>query len=268
MGEPTSSQYTHGHAEAVLASHRWRTAENSAGYLLPHLGPTTHLLDVGSGPGTITCDLADRVAQVTAVEQTHEARDLTRGEAEKRGVQTIECLVGDVHDLDLPEDSFDVVHAHQVLQHLPDPVVALREMRRVCRPGGLVAVRDADHEAITWHPGDPALDRWLELVRRVHRATSGEPDAGRRLLSWVQEAGFTRVTPSVSAWCFATPEDRQYWGGMWERRILESAVTGRILDAGLADRAELEEISQAWRRWAEHPDGWLMVPHGEVLARV
>src|SRR5690606_33807663 len=54
--------YTHGHHESVLRSHRWRTAENSAAYLLPHLAPGTSVLDVGSGPGTITADLAARVA--------------------------------------------------------------------------------------------------------------------------------------------------------------------------------------------------------------
>ena len=52
------AQYTHGHHESVLRSHRWRTAENSAAYLLPHLGPARTLLDVGCGPGTITADLA------------------------------------------------------------------------------------------------------------------------------------------------------------------------------------------------------------------
>jgi len=50
--------YTHGHHDSVLRSHRWRTAENSAGYLLPHLAPGMSLLDVGCGPGTITSDLA------------------------------------------------------------------------------------------------------------------------------------------------------------------------------------------------------------------
>src|SRR5271163_3663638 len=60
---PDAATYTHGHAESVLRSHRWRTAENSAAYLLPHLRPGMDLLDVGCGPGTITTDLAASVGQ-------------------------------------------------------------------------------------------------------------------------------------------------------------------------------------------------------------
>jgi 16S rRNA A1518/A1519 N6-dimethyltransferase RsmA/KsgA/DIM1 with predicted DNA glycosylase/AP lyase activity len=61
-------RYTHGHAESVLRSHRSRTAENSAAYLLPYLRPDHRLLDVGAGPGTITADLAGLVREVLAVE--------------------------------------------------------------------------------------------------------------------------------------------------------------------------------------------------------
>lgn len=75
--------YTHGHHESVLRAHRRRTAADAAGYLLPHLQPGMSLLDVGCGPGTITVDLAARVApgRVTAVELTDAALDLARAEA-------------------------------------------------------------------------------------------------------------------------------------------------------------------------------------------
>src|ERR1041384_3403093 len=61
------AHYTHGHPEAVLRSHRWRTAENSAAYLLPRLRPGASLLDIGCGPGTITADFAARVAPGSVV---------------------------------------------------------------------------------------------------------------------------------------------------------------------------------------------------------
>src|SRR5215469_7143530 len=123
--------YTHGHHESVLRSHRWRTAENSAGYLLPHLRPGLSLLDVGCGPGTITVDLAQRVApgQVTAVEVTQDALALAQAYAAEQHQEGIDFVVGDVHALDLPDNSFDIVHGHQVLQHVADPGRALTEMR-------------------------------------------------------------------------------------------------------------------------------------------
>ena len=262
--------YTHGHAESVLRSHRTRTGQNSAGYLLPHLRPGLDLLDIGSGPGTITADLAELVApgQVTAVEVTDAALAHTRAEAERRGSPAVRLIVADVHDLRLPSGSFDVVHAHQVLQHVADPVAALREMMRVGRPGGVVAVRDGDYSGFTWYPELPGLDRWRELYRAAARANGGEPDAGRRLLAWAHAAGATGITASSSTWCYADPESRQAWGGTWADRMTGSAITEQLLSSGLASRRDIEDIAGAWRRWAADPDGWISVLHGELLIRL
>ena len=140
-------------------------------------------------------------------------------------------------------------------------------MRRVCRPGGLVAARDSDYAAMAWFPADPLLDRWLALYEAVARRSGGEPDAGRRLLSWALEAGFEDVTPSASTWCFATPEDRAWWGSLWADRVTGSSFATHALDAGLSDPDELARIADAWRHWAGQPDGWFIVPSGEVLCR-
>ena len=124
----------------MLASHGRRTAESSAAYLLPHLRPGDRVvLDVGAGPGSITADLATRVARVVAVDSAAAAVAAAQQLVADRGLTNVHVEVGDVYALDAPDDAYDVVHAHQVLQHLADPVAALREMRRVCRPGGLVA---------------------------------------------------------------------------------------------------------------------------------
>ncbi|RSN06626.1 SAM-dependent methyltransferase [Nonomuraea sp. WAC 01424] len=259
--------YTHGHHESVLRSHRWRTAENSAAYLLPHLLPHMKVLDVGSGPGTITADLAARVGHLTASEVTEEALELARTEVAARGLRNVDFAVADVHALDFPDDSFCVVHAHQVLQHVGDPVRALREMRRVTKPTGYVAVRDSDYSAFTWYPHLPALDEWMALYQRLARANGGEPDDGRRLLSWARAAGFEDVTATSSTWCFATPEDRAWWGGMWAERVQESALARQALATGAATERDLRRMADGWLEWAADGDGWLSVLHGEIICR-
>jgi len=258
--------YTHGHHESVLRSHRWRTAENSAAYLLPHLRPGTSLLDVGCGPGTITADLADLVAPgaVTAVENAPDVLSVAR--AANRATATA-FVVSDVHTLGFADDTFDVVHAHQVLQHIVDPVQALREMRRVCAPGGVVGVRDSDYGAFTWYPEVPELDEWLRLYRRLARRNRGEPDAGRRLLAWAHRAGFTDVQVGSSTWCFATPEDRAWWSQTWAERVVGSRFAEQAISTGLATRGDLERLADGWHSWAADPDAWFSLLHGEIVAR-
>lgn len=261
--------YTHGHQAAVLQSHSWRTIENSAAYLLPHLRTGQTVLDVGCGPGTITWDLAERVAPgaVVGIDVTEEVLATAWANGAERPDLAVEFRAGDVYALDLVDDSVDVVHAHQVLQHLSDPVAALREMRRVCRPGGVVAMRDADYAAMTWSPASEGLDRWLSVYRQVHRGNGGEPDAGRHLLGWAHAAGFTDVTASASAWCFATPEDRAWWSSTWAARTTTTRLADGALAAGLATRDDLAAMAEAWRAWAAQPDAWFAVLHGELLCR-
>ncbi len=268
MSDRAPDTYTHGHDDSVLRSHRWRTVENSAAYLLDRLVPGASVLDVGCGPATITVDIAQRVAPgpVIGVDSAPDAVDAAAADGAAEGVANLSLRVGDVYSLDFEDDSFDVVHAHQVLQHLTDPVAALREMRRVCRPDGVVGARDSIYRAMSWFPLDPRLDRWLELYCVVAEGNGGQPDAGSRLLAWAQEAGFSAVRPSASAWCYSAPDERAWWGGLWADRITTTRLADQAVERGLATRDELDDMADAWRRWAASDDAWFAVLHGEILA--
>ncbi|MGZ8735037.1 MAG: methyltransferase domain-containing protein, partial [Acidimicrobiia bacterium] len=237
--------YTHGHHDSVLRSHTWRTAENSAGHLLPHLRPGLTLLDVGCGPGTITLDLARRVAPGSVLGLDASAEVIARAEAARvaAGVDNARFTTGDVYALEPDDASFDVVHAHQVLQHLSDPVRALVEMRRVLRPDGLLAVRDSDYAAFTWAPASAALDRWNELYHQVTARNDAEADAGRHLLGWVRAAAYEQVTVTSSTWTFADPDVRAWWGGLWADRCADSGFAHQAVEYGFADAAELAAIA-------------------------
>lgn len=266
----TTARYTHGHHRSVVAVHARRSAQDSAAFLLPHLRPGMDLLDVGCGPGSITLDLAQHVApgRVLGVDAAPAVLAQAAATARQRRDHTTRFAVADIYRLGLPDASFDVVYAHQVLQHLGDPVAALREMTRVTRPGGLIAVRDAVFATFCWYPPDEGLTRWRSLYRQVARANGGDPDAGRALAAWARQAGLRDLTGSTSTWSYHDLAGRQWLADSWAQRITQSAFADRAVATGLTDRAELAELAAAWHRWAAHPDGWLAIVHGEVIARV
>jgi len=158
---PSSNKYegyTMGHTKSSTASHARRTIHSDAAFVLPHIQPHHHILDIGCGPGTITAgflelvpagsvtgvDLSDAVLdQARENTQAHIARssvnlDVPRG---KITYQKEDVVAG----LTFEDDTFDIVFASQVLLHIAGQgaaVRALEEMRRVVKPGGVVATRD------------------------------------------------------------------------------------------------------------------------------
>ena len=260
--------YTHGHHDSVLRSHRWRNVDNSAAYLRPHLRAGQTLLDVGCGPAALTVDLARHVpgGRVVAIDRAEAVLGEARQAVEASGL-AIELAAADVYALPFADAAFDVVHAHQVLQHLSDPVRALREMHRVCAPGGLIAARDSDYGSFRWFPEDARLDAWLRLYHRVAESNNAYPDAGRRLLAWARAAGLEDIAITTSTWCFATPEARAWWSDLWADRITQSAMAEQALHRGFATRDELEQMASGFRQWGASETGYWSLAHGELLAR-
>jgi ubiquinone/menaquinone biosynthesis C-methylase UbiE len=264
----STERYSHGHHESVLRSHRWRTAENSAAFLLPHLRRTMAVLDIGCGPGNITAGLARKVdhGSIVGIDISHAVIDLAIAEQAHKAAN-LSFAVGDVYHLDFPDHHFDVVYAHQVLQHLTQPVEALREMRRVLKPGGQLAARDADFGAFVWFPADTVLNRWMALYHELTVRNGAQADAGRNLKAWSRAAGFSSIVETSSNWTFQSDEEREWWGGLWADRVRESEFASQTLEYGLSDREELAEIAEAFVRWSKDPDGVFLVVNGEVLAR-
>lgn len=262
--------YLHGHSDAVMKSHTWRTAENSAPHLIPLLRPGLTLLDVGCGPGTITVDLAHRLAPgaVTgfdvAAAVIERANDLL---ADDDAPTNCRFAVDDVYAMSFDDNTFDIVHAHQVLQHLTDPVAALHEMHRVLKPGGILAIRDADYGGMTWAPVSPSIDRWMEIYQAIAAQQGSTPDAGRYLLGWVLEAGFHDVEVTVDVWTFADPAARAWWGDLWADRVEHSSYATHAIELGLATAADLADIAAGWRRWVDEPAGFFACPNGQIVVR-
>ena len=259
--------YTHGHFGSVVDDHALRTAANSATFLLPHLKSTDSLLDLGCGPGSITLDLAEWVDSVVGIDAAPEAISRAEDDMARRAVGNVTFQVGDVYATGYPNDAFDVVYAHQLLQHLADPVAMLGEALRVLKPGGIVAVRDADYGTMVHDPHDPLIDRWLDLYHLIARRNGGEPDAGRRLRGWVADAGFTDITPTTSTWTYTTEAAVDGWRKLWTSRLRQARMGRDLVRLEIATPEEIEEMAAAFDRWAEADEPFFAFLHGEVLAR-
>jgi len=261
--------YSSDHSNGALRTHSWRTVANSVAYLRPHIQPEMSILDVGCGPGSISVDMAKLVpkGRVVGIEYTPDPLNEARAFATQQGVTNTEFQVGDIHALTFPDNTFDIVHAHQVLQHVADPIQALREMRRVTKPGGIVAVRESAE--LSWYPESPDLEAYWNLASTMARLKGGNPHPGKKIHTWAREAGFERsnITCSAGAWCFSSPEEREYWGGSMQERTLSSAFATNAVEMNLATQEELNGVAEAWRDWIKNDDGWFSLLHGEIICR-
>ena len=163
----SKSVYTTNHAESVLSTHRWRNIANSAQFILPYLKPGMRVLDVGCGPGSLTVDIAKHIrpsGRVTGIENVSDPLDEARKLAEQEGVDVTFEVANAMH-LPYQDDEFDLVFAHQVLQHVADPVKMLREMRRVTKTGsGVVACRESSKSVST-------IKDWCDLATAPMKLT-------------------------------------------------------------------------------------------------
>lgn len=260
--------YTTDHSSSVLQTHNWRTATNSAAYLLPHIQPNMTILDIGCGPGSISVDFAHRVPQghVTGIEYVADPLDQARSLAASQGLTNIDFRVGDIHALDFPDNSFDIVHVHQVLQHITDPVQALREMRRVAKSdGGIVAARESAQFA--WYPDNEGIASWFDLAAKMVKGKGSNPSPGRYIHVWAHEAGFDRakIQKSAGTWLFSSRAEREYWGGSMAARAVSSGFTKTAIEEGWTTREELDKMARGWREYVEDEDAWFAVLHGEIV---
>ena len=146
-----------------------RSAGKEAAFFLPQLRPGMRLLDCGCGPGSITLGLAAAVAPAPVVGVDLNAADIAaaRALATRRGVSNVSFVVASVYALPFPDATFDAAFAHALLQHLGEPGRALKEVRRVLRPGGVAGLSDADYGSALRL--DPTPERvFCAAILRLH----------------------------------------------------------------------------------------------------
>ncbi|MGN6564257.1 MAG: methyltransferase domain-containing protein, partial [Thermomicrobiales bacterium] len=200
--------YTHGYSEERRHIHGQRVAEVEAAFLLPHLQPGMRLLDFGCGPGSITVGLARAVApaRVVGIDIATQQVTVAHALAADMDARNLRFAVSSVYDLPFPDASFDAAFSRSVLEHLADPLAALREVRRVLKPGGVIGVRDGDWGGLVLAPPNTLVEEGLALYARLWALNGGNPKRGHEHRALLRAAGFSRIVASAGADAMGTPE--------------------------------------------------------------
>jgi ubiquinone/menaquinone biosynthesis C-methylase UbiE len=237
-------------------------------FFLPFLKPGMRLLDVGCGPGSITAGLAKRAepAETIGIDPSPSVIETARSLAEAKAGGHLTFEAGNIYEPCFAPETFEAIFAHQVLQHLGQPVDALRQIRKLLAPGGVVGVRDVDWGSTTFYPENQGMRRFLTLYCELARRNGGEPNAGRHMRRWFREAGFAEARVTTSTVSYTDQAATGEWGDTYAERTLYSNLADKALEFGIATRPELEEMAAAWRVWGRDPDALFCFSHTEVVA--
>lgn len=265
-----SEKYVHGYGDWTRDWMARRTASSELAFLLPHLSPGLALLDCGCGPGSITTDLASIVAPGRAVGIDIEPRQVASAKelAASRSVRNLTFQVGSIYELPFDASSFDVAVACYVIEHLSDPLRALREMRRVLRPGGVAAVKDPYYAATRIEPQTPILSRAWALLAEVALRGGASYGYSPQLRALLLEAGFERASAGATVDAMGNEAETPVPAGVMIHQLQEAEFRSTATREGLATEAELEEMIQECAQWSERPDAFFFLVHCHALGWV
>ncbi len=256
----TREQYTHQGNVTASRSFQSRRAEQFAGFLLPKLRAGMHLLDCGCGPGSITIDLAAAVdpGEVIGIDADETPLVLARALAQEMGRSNVRFIKESIYSLPFPDNTFDVVYSCQVFPHLHDPTAALREIYRVLKPGGIVAITSGANQDTFFWPNDSRLVRMMEIYREQVAKNGGQPYVGYEQHALAAAVGFQEI--ELSGWVnFIHGSDDA--ATRWIAALEELRKTSRELEE------QAPAVEAAWRRWGSTPNAYFAAPLLELIAR-
>jgi SAM-dependent methyltransferase len=219
------------------------------------------VLDCGCGPGGVTLGLTEAVApgDVVGVDIEPSQVQAASALARERHVENVRFEVGSIYKLPFPDSSFDAAYAQSVLLHLREPLAALKEMRRVLKPDGVVGIVDADGGSVVFAPPAPAIDKLWSLINRGIQLHGGDPYYARNLRPLLYEAGFVRVEGGASVLSFGSGVAAGRSTAEALRARFQGPTETTVIEQGWATRQEVDAIYNDLDKWAQQPNTFTAV---------
>jgi SAM-dependent methyltransferase len=242
---PQGREYVHGRSarESERLGDQARTLE-----ALLHEGtrypPGCVVLEAACGVGAQTVILAANNPETAFVSIDISASSLQQAKVrvKQEGCTNVRFELADIYNLPFPGETFDHVFVCFLLEHLPDPVLALNLLKEVLKPGGSITVIEGDHGSAFFHPDSVAARLTIQTLIKLQKEMKGNALIGRQLYPLLKDAGFydIRVSPRTAyVDGRSTPEQRE---GFKKTFIwMVEGVRDQALAAGLIDEITWEK---------------------------
>jgi len=220
-------------------------------YVAHRVGAGAEVLSVGCGPGVILREMVELGKSIKATGLDVSADRIQEAKERHRGVEAMSFVRGDAHAMEFPSNRFDLVYSRMLIEYLKDKQQAVREMVRVCRPGGTVLLQDLDGQLLWHYPEDSDLQRDSEKVVNALAATGFDPFAGRKLFSFAQKAGLQHIDVQVESYHLIAgvvgPEILKQWE-------LKLEIAAPQLTKVLGSETAGKEHAQRFLEYLRRPD--------------
>jgi ubiquinone/menaquinone biosynthesis C-methylase UbiE len=217
-------------------------------FLLPYLKKNIKVLEVGCGTGVITSYVANQIGQGSIVGIDNDEESILRNKKNNIS-RNVNFSHGDVKKLKFPDNSFDLTFSRFVLMHIPDPIVVIKEMIRVTKPGGYIVAHEGVHDAVWLSPTRAIFEKFLETWKKLMKKKGQDHSVGLRLHSFFTTLSLNSVKIQVMPHSFSgqDPLFKDYlenWRrqGPSLRKSLEHVFTAE--DYSLLDK-ELSEFCKS-----------------------
>ena len=263
-----SAEYTMGYSDEFQLLLSRRSVETHASHLLPRLKPGLRVLDFGCGPGTLSVGLAKAVepGEMHGIDMEASQIDMARSAADAGGHTNATFQVGNALELPFEDNYFDIAHCHTVLMHIPDTQGVLAEVKRVLKPGGIIASRELFGGSCFLEPNREEFDTAWQVFLSLLGANGGHPEMGKELKNAFLEAGFTDIQATLSFDSFGSAEDIAFLHNFIGSWFFMPEVVAAAIQYGLATQQIFDQVRVALDEWSEEAGAVGGLAFGECLA--
>ena len=237
--------YVHGYSKKE--SERLEDQADTLSAILHHdtqFPPGSKILEAGCGVGAQTIILAKNSpeAKITSIDISEESLITAKNLIDKEGIKNVQFKQADIMDLPFGKESFDHIFVCFVLEHVLDPVMALKELKKYLKKGGSITVIEGDHGSCYFHPeSNESLMAW-ECLIKAQQDLGGDPLIGRRIFPLLEEAGFKEVTVTPRV-VYVDRSKPEMVDGFIKKTIIAmvEGVKDQAINSGLIDHGKWEK---------------------------